>query len=77
MLGRRSELGSQIIHSLRRTWKLPEASANGTKSSKGVLGAAMLVWGRESDALYPSHLGSDVGLIELNRNAWPVEANVV
>ena len=35
------------LHSLRLTWKLPQlASANGTKSSKKVLGASMLVWGR-------------------------------
>ena len=36
-----------VLHSLRLAWKLPEASANGTKSSKGVRsGASMLVWGR-------------------------------
>ena len=36
------------VHSLRLTaGRSQKASVNGTKSSKGVLGASMLVWGRK------------------------------
>ena len=34
------------LHSLRLTWKLPEGICKWTKSSKQILGASMLVWGR-------------------------------